>query len=488
MPPRRVQPAIESEAMVEGVPTKPRPRQAVVIVHGMGEQRPMETIRGFVKAVWSLDLDLTEGVERARKPDPDKPGEEINKSWIRPDTRARSYELRRITTPYDRHGRRTDFFELYWADITQGTTLGRLRAWWAGLILRRWSDVPRDVRKLYLVAWILTVLIVLPTLVLAAMKWFGLSDVIWPAGVWTIAAALVTGFVTLFLVPYFGDVASYVEARPDTVRRREEARERGRALLRTLMLDGDYDRIVLVGHSLGSILAYDLLQILWTEFAPGPTNPRQEPEVIAALKAVGVRSLPIDSAKRQTVEMNDRERAEFRALQWQAYKVLRQPAVGLRSWKISDFVTFGSPLTHAEFLVTRNAAGFAKAVDERLLATCPPVSERNRPTILYRLPGGAWYPHHGAVFAATRWTNVFDMGNGWLTGDPISGSMLENFGPGVEDIQVKLRWGLGRIFTHTRYWSLAAKGSEVLPSGKPGTRTHLDILRDAVDLGRTLEQ
>jgi hypothetical protein len=27
----------------------PRPRQAVVIIHGIGEQRSMETLRGFVR-------------------------------------------------------------------------------------------------------------------------------------------------------------------------------------------------------------------------------------------------------------------------------------------------------------------------------------------------------------------------------------------------------------------------------------------------------
>ncbi|TIU02821.1 MAG: hypothetical protein E5W40_25420, partial [Mesorhizobium sp.] len=29
--------------------------QAVVIVHGMGEQQPMSTLREFVQAVWSHD-------------------------------------------------------------------------------------------------------------------------------------------------------------------------------------------------------------------------------------------------------------------------------------------------------------------------------------------------------------------------------------------------------------------------------------------------
>ena len=95
--------------------------------------------------------------------------------------------------------------------------------------------------------------------------------------------------------------------------------------------------------------------------------------------------------------------------------------------------------------------------------------------------------HHGAVFAATRWTNIFDRGNGWLTGDPISGPMAENFGPGVENVQVELRGSLGRVFTHTLYWSLAATGIEIVASAGTPPRSHLAVLRDAVDLGRKLE-
>lgn len=33
-------------------------RPAVVIFHGMGEQVPMKTVRGFVAAVWQQDSDL----------------------------------------------------------------------------------------------------------------------------------------------------------------------------------------------------------------------------------------------------------------------------------------------------------------------------------------------------------------------------------------------------------------------------------------------
>ena len=473
-----------------------KPSQAVVIVHGMGEQRPMGTIRGFAEAVWSKDPSLTEGFYGRRKPDPDKPGPDrstwINKSWIHPDERAKSQELRRITTPYDIHGRRTDFFELYWADVTQGTTLERLKAWIWELLFRKWSDVPRDARKLYIAAWTVVVLIFAPTVALTLMKSLGLEVLIWPGWVWTVAATLITAFVTAFLVPYFGDVAIYVQAAPGTVAKRRDARARGLDLLRGLIDDNRYDRIVLVGHSLGTILAYDLLQILWTEYGPGPSNSRQEPDVLAAFKAVGTKALPIDSKERAKTRMEAAELAEFREMQWRCYALLRdRPTKQTRPWKISDFVTLGSPLTHAEFLVTRNAADFSKAVDERLLATCPPVSETKEPSILYGGRGNPQHPHHAAVFAATRWTNIYDKdrgwSGGWLTGDPISGPLTENFGPGIENVQIKLKWSLGRVFTHTQYWSLKAEGKELLKSGLPGERSHLDVLRDAVDLGRKLE-
>jgi hypothetical protein len=33
--------------------------QAVVVIHGMGEQRPMDTIKAFVRAVWETDKVIT---------------------------------------------------------------------------------------------------------------------------------------------------------------------------------------------------------------------------------------------------------------------------------------------------------------------------------------------------------------------------------------------------------------------------------------------
>src|SRR5712672_1471114 len=88
-------------------------KQAVVVIHGMGEQRPMDTIKAFVRAVWETDAVITAN----KLPHP-------SQVWSKPDPRTGSLELRRITTresipsPAFAHGVRTDFYELYWADLT----------------------------------------------------------------------------------------------------------------------------------------------------------------------------------------------------------------------------------------------------------------------------------------------------------------------------------------------------------------------------------
>src|SRR5262249_17250683 len=68
-------------------PTSSFPKQAIVVIHGMGEQVPMDTLRGFVRAVWETDSEIT-------KNDLPNPAE----VWSKPDLRTGSLELRRITT------------------------------------------------------------------------------------------------------------------------------------------------------------------------------------------------------------------------------------------------------------------------------------------------------------------------------------------------------------------------------------------------------
>lgn len=105
-------------------------KQAVILVHGMGEQVPMGTLRSFVESMWVRD----DGIIARRPWDPKKDG---NPVWWKPDVRTGSPELSRITTRAGRQagetaaGPRTDFYELYWADLTEGNTLAQFRDWFS---------------------------------------------------------------------------------------------------------------------------------------------------------------------------------------------------------------------------------------------------------------------------------------------------------------------------------------------------------------------
>ena len=64
---------------------------------------------------------------------------------------------------------------------------------------------------------------------------------------------------------YLGDAARYL-SNPQNVMVREQIRADGVDLLRALHNQGDYERIIVVGHSLGSVIAYDIVGYLWHEY------------------------------------------------------------------------------------------------------------------------------------------------------------------------------------------------------------------------------
>jgi hypothetical protein len=70
-------------------------RVAFVVIHGMGEQKPMDTLRGFVNAVWQRDDSLFWGLPKPRN-------YELSDVWSEPDDSPGATELRRITTHHAR--------------------------------------------------------------------------------------------------------------------------------------------------------------------------------------------------------------------------------------------------------------------------------------------------------------------------------------------------------------------------------------------------
>ncbi|WP_338720933.1 hypothetical protein [Devosia sp. XK-2] len=511
--------------------TAPEPikRQAIVIVHGQGEQRPMGTIRDFVGALWQNNPQLDTPGEAYPRPRP---------IWIVPDDKSGLYELQRITTP-EHNGRRTDFFELYYADLLNATPLRNLWRWIRRLLWVDPAHVPVHMRWPWAVFWMLTVLAAISALaaILALPQvldthWYdhfvspaawrghaisitGLALILLPKffgplsfikrlprqllilvvaiGIldsfgWNghVANLMVLGtlayLAATLLLPYFGDAASYLSAQTETVQSRQGVRNRGLALLKALHEDPEYDRVVVIAHSLGSVLAYDLLHIFWREVGPTKDNP-PSPEALAAFAAIDdfVANAPSNAWTADQV-------AKYQRLQWQLFDALRTQkgaagASALSGWKISDLVTLGSPLSSAEFLVTDGSADFARMKTERVLPTAPPQPYDKARGAIYPDPQKGPVAHHAAVFSVVRWTNLFDRSQSplFLLGDAISGPLAgaERFGPGIRDRKVEITWGrLGwRLFTHNFYWT------DTAPKDKPPT-DHITAFRDAVGLER----
>lgn len=462
--------------------------QAVVVIHGMGEQIPMDTIKGFVAAVWQKDAVITAN----KLPQP-------TEVWSKPDPRTGSLELRRITTresilspPQYPGGVRTDFYELYWADLTAGASWASLKSWVSGLLFRPLSRVPPNVRLAWGVLWLASLLVVALGIVavLPASVWKGTRFDFLQNWQWVLAAAAaaILAVVHRMGTSTFGRVVRYTRADPDNIAARAAIRDRGLKLLRALHEVSQhqgprYERIVVVAHSLGTMLAHDLLSYFWAEREAARTI-KEGTDEFAALcrleRAAGeLDQLPFDRARFQAYLAAQRELRRLLARR-QAPAAPNDPKEPDPRWLISDFVTFGSPLTHAEFLIAADRHDLETRKAARELPQSPPYREPVDPNVLKRAAAthampiadppdqtrlmsypvasatDTWMLHHAAPFAVVQWTNVYDPAALVFFGDVIGGPVGPVFGPAITDIDLKSRRG-GRqswTFTHTKYWAL----------------------------------
>lgn len=426
-------------------------KQAVLLIHGIGEQRPMDTLRGFVESVWTSHAEVQNKFAGSA-------------SWSKPDTVSESFELRRLTTARNANGIRTDFFEFYWAHLMQGTTYGHLFAWVKSLLWRNPRTVPRHLLGVY----VLLLLAVLASLALAIgsamVKAAGTPSPVpaWVLAIFSIAIVPLVGAVLLLVV---GDAARYLHVAPSNIQRRHEIRQAGVKLLNALHQRG-YERIVVVGHSLGSVVGYDILNHAWAAV-----------HEVHDVASTGVNGLT--EVERQVISPGPGDTPEtLRAAQRDYVRELKANA---NPWRVTDFVTLGSPLAHAAVLLAKDASELAAKQQAREFPTAPPVTEtitrkgqlltrfsfeaHGRPANPFRVA------HHAAVFAATRWTNLYFPCKLIVWGDVVGGPLSSWFGAGVKDVAVKtgLRWG---FFGHTLYWK----------QDKSKKATHVTALRAALNL------
>lgn len=422
-------------------------KQAVLLIHGIGEQKPMESLRSFVNAVWTTATDLHKNYEGA------------NIHWSKPYKLSESFELRRLTTPENSAGIRTDFFELYWAHLMHGNRVGHVLSWVRTLLWRNPKTVPKHLRLAY------GLLIAL----FALGAFFGYQALVsdepmLPKAVSGIITAIVVPLITAVIANIVGDAARYLNPAPTNVNRREEIRAKGIEVLKQLHnAKHGYDRIIVVGHSLGSVIGYDVLNYAWSEF-------NRSSGTSEGLTMTGLNNL--EAISRDLADGRGSNSPDgVQTAQRTYYEELKSNGGG---WRVTDFVTLGSPLAHAELLLAQDSDDLREKQRARELPTCLPELEKSRhqpPKRLFSYPpdNDERVPHHAAVFAPTRWTNLYFPSQFIVIGDMIGGPLARVLGKGIKDVSVSTRKLCG-FLSHTFYWK---------PDGKDA---HIQKLRDALDL------
>ncbi len=401
-------------------------RQAIIIIHGMGEQRPMDTLRAFVKTITPEIRNAHEGTRKV---------------FNKPDNISDSFELRRYTANEHADSFKTDYFEYYWAHKVSGKTIGDIVRWFIAILLRKPNNVPIRIRWIYYTIWFLISIGLFVFITFSLSLWSftflkKIKNYISNSYLLSIYGLFTAAFSSI-VINYLGDVVGYTIASPKNIKDREEIRKKGIELIEKILSKKDkdggnsYDRVVIVAHSLGTIIAYDLMKFLWSRY-----NERLDLDKNLILKIV-----------QKTAELNAGALSidEFQEAQFELWKSQYQQ---VDSWRISNFISLGSPLAISDLLLADSKDELFEKQGERELPTCPPTPEKNG---LFHFNENTL--HHAAHFALTQWTNIC------FEKDYVGGN-IKTFGKGIKNHFEKSVSNIHNsipFISHTRYWDSKEK-------------------------------
>jgi hypothetical protein len=124
--------------------------------------------------------------------------------------------------------------------------------------------------------------------------------------------------IRVIVLGTIGDAARYLNPDPSNVQVLIDIRQAGVKLLETLHHRG-YDRIVVVGHSLGSVIGYDILAHTWPKYhANQPIGPRPAHSALDALESLAMTETPVGIEEFQAAR-----RAYFNSI-WQTRAISKR--------------------------------------------------------------------------------------------------------------------------------------------------------------------
>jgi len=436
-------------------------RQAVVIVHGMGEQRPLDMLNRFIETA-------IPGTNTAQP----VTGNPV--FYSRPDNVSDSYESRRYLAPETDSYAQTEFFEYHWAHLMQGNKFSDVWLTFRRMMLQLPWQVPTGLRGIWLIFWGIIVWAV----------WYFLNTDINFGGMSVdkvvsaivgggVAATSLTWLLTKFLPgkisSSFVDVVRYLDTSPRSYGVRKAIRKGMFEFLQNLHKTGRYQRVVVVAHSLGAYIAYDGISYLWTQMNQKHCAP-QNGEMNTAVRQ------KLEDEADALLKNNKTDPKDFRDAQrklWQAMRAQGNP------WLITDFITVGTPMYMADQLFTRNRTDFDAKINLQNIVTCPPQPDSPGSTpgkTLYTYPyNNGPVIYHAAPFAVVRWTNMWFPASLGFFGDWFGGPLRSLFGNGILDIPLsgnKPKRYLPAL-AHTLYFSFPDDTSDESVTKK---------LHDAMDL------
>ncbi len=270
---------------------------AMIVCHGMGQQVPFETLDAVAKAIAS------EHMEGSGSPVSSRHSVDVVLRFVRPTGSEKLLPRAEVTLKQDGQEDRTiHLYEAYWAPLTEGV-IGYTRTVWH--LLGAGFNGFRESYKRAFSRWMFggeknfpiepdttrilgTLLIILTPLLLIPMVGLSLKTAIEGHGIlslYTLGVAflvVLSYFIRKFIVQYMGDVIIYVSSNEvnEYWKIRDEIKQVGLSLAKVVygaVTDSSiteesslmsrpknflYSDIVVVGHSLGSVVAYDTLNAI----------------------------------------------------------------------------------------------------------------------------------------------------------------------------------------------------------------------------------
>ncbi|MBK9962836.1 MAG: hypothetical protein IPP06_16385 [Saprospiraceae bacterium] len=206
----------------------------------------------------------------------------------------------------------------------------------------------------------------------------------------------ILSYIFKLLTQSFGDVIRYTVPHPSNIEGRQKISNNAVEFL-TSLHEKDYARIVIVGHSLGSIIAYEMLINTFGNLNKLFKN-------VEGLEEKDIEEL-----------LKGSREESFNKMQVLGWK-----------WKVTDFITCGSPLCHAEMILTKNKDLFKNKKELGEYPVSEPIKDSSKLFYLNKKTK-KYIPTHYSVFKYVEWNNIH------FENDIIGGKLRALFGQDILD-------------------------------------------------------